>query len=96
MSDMDLKQPAALSTRETGLLAMMLSVAGTQLIGLAAQFGTADLVEGRPQPVGTLAEATGTREQALLPAMRALAKLGVFAELQPGYFANTPLGDPKE
>jgi hypothetical protein len=93
MSDEDLNQPAALSIPETDLLAMMLGVAGTQLIGLAAQLGIADLLDDRPQPVGTLAEATGTREQALLQAMRALAKLGVFAEPQPGYFANTPVGD---
>ena len=72
---------------------MMLGVAGTQLIGLAVELGIADLLNDRPQPVETLAAATGTREQALLQAMRALAKLGVFAEPQPGYFTNTPLGD---
>src|SRR5467141_4139890 len=72
---------------------MMLGVAGTQLIGLAAHFGIADLLRDGPKPIGTPAEATGTREQALLQAMRVLAALGIFAEPQPRQFVNTPLGD---
>jgi len=72
---------------------MMLGVAGTQLIGLAAHFGIADLLRDGPKPIGTPAEATGTREQALLQAMRVLAALGIFAEPQPRQFVNIPLGD---
>jgi hypothetical protein len=93
MSETDTRQPPASGTPENQLLAMMLGVASTQLIGLAAQLGVADLVKDGPQPIGTLAKATGMRKQALLQAMRALAALGVFAEPQPGHFVNTPLGD---
>lgn len=93
MLETDLKQPAALSSPETDLLAMMLGVAGTQLIGLAAQLGIADLLDDLPRPIAALAEATGMREQALLQAMRALAKLGVFAEPEPGYFTNTAVAN---
>src|SRR5215472_12326326 len=93
MSNTASAQPAARSTSENDLLALMLGVAGTQLIGLAAELGIADLLNDGLQPIETLAEATGTREQALLQALHALAKLGVLAEPKPRYFANTPLGD---
>jgi hypothetical protein len=72
---------------------MMLGVAGTELIGLAAQLGIADLLAAGPKPIQTLAEATGTRDHALLQAMRALTAIGVFAEPRPGYFANTTLSE---
>ena len=72
MSETYSDQPAALSTAGNHLLAMMLGVAGTQLIGLAAQLGIADLLSDGPHPIGKLAEATGTPAQALLQAMRAL------------------------
>jgi hypothetical protein len=71
---------------------MMLSVAGTQLVGLAVELGLADLLNDGPEQIGTLAMATGAREQALLQVMRARAELGVFAESQPGLFANTSIG----
>lgn len=93
MSETIPKQPAALCIPENDLLAMMLGVASTKLIGLAAELGIADLLSDRLQPIAALAEATGTREQALLQAMRALARIGIFSEPQPGYFANTRLGE---
>ena len=93
MTETDTDWPPARGTPESRLLAMMLGVAGTQLIGLAAHFGIADLLRDGPKPIGTLAEATGTREQALLQGMRALAALGIFAEPQPRQFVNIPLGD---
>jgi hypothetical protein len=93
MPDTDPRRPPVLGTPENQLLAMMLGVASTQLIGVAARLGIADLLNDGPQPVEALARATGTREQALLQAMRALNALGVFAEPQPGYYANTAVGD---
>ena len=93
MTETDTDWPPARGTPESRLLAMMLGVAGTQLIGLAAHFGIADLLRDGPKPIGTPAEATSTREQALLQAMRALAALGIFAEPQPRQFVNIPLGD---
>ena len=71
----------------------MLGVAGSQLIGLAAELGIADLLNDGPQPIEVLAEATATREQALLQALRALVQLGVYAEPKPRYFTNTALGN---
>jgi hypothetical protein len=71
----------------------MLGVASTQLIGLAAQLNIADLLSDEPKSIETLAEATDTREPALLQVMRALAALGIFAEPQPSCFAISPLGE---
>jgi hypothetical protein len=78
---------------ESRILAMMLGVASTQLIGLAAQLGIADLLSDGPQSIVNLAEATATREPALLQVMRALVALGIFTEPQPGYFAIATLGE---
>src|SRR5215217_6464020 len=93
MADTIPDRPAPADSPENRLLAMMLGVAGTELIGLAAQLGIADLLHDGPRPIGTLAEATGTQERPLLQAMRALAALEVFAEPRPGHFTNTPLGE---
>jgi hypothetical protein len=60
---------------------------------LAAQLDLAALLTGGPKSIVTLAEATGTREPALLQIMRALTALGIFAEPQPGVFASAPLGE---
>jgi hypothetical protein len=80
-------------TPENRILAMMLGVATTQLIGLAAQLDVADLLSDGPKSIVALAEATGTREPALHQVMRALAAFGIFAEPQPSYFEITPLGE---
>jgi hypothetical protein len=92
MADTDPEAPAG-ETPENRLLAMMLGVAGTRLIGLAAELRIADLLSEGPSPIGTLAEATGARKQALLQAMRALAALGIFAEPTARHFANTALSE---
>ena len=75
------------------LLAMMLGVASTQLIGLAAQLNIPDLLHDGAKSIETIAEATGTRKEALLQAMRALTALGIFAEPRSGHFAITSLGE---
>jgi len=84
---------AAEKAPESQLLATVLGVASTQLIGLAAQLRIADLLSDGPQPIAKLAMTTDTREQALLQVLGALAALGIFTEIQPGVFANTALGE---
>jgi hypothetical protein len=93
MANTDSDRAAADGTTENRLLAMILGVAGTQLIGLAAQLNVADLLNDGPKSIETIAEATGTREPALLQTMRALAALGVVTETRPSHFAITPLGE---
>ncbi len=59
----------------------------------AAKLKIADLLAGGPKPVAELAQACNAREGALYRTLRALASLGVFRELEPGTFINTPLSE---
>ena len=77
---------------ENQLLATMLGVASTQLIGVAAQLTIADLLSDGPKPVALLAKRTSTREQALLQVLGALVALGIFTEIRPGIRQRSPWG----
>lgn len=77
MANPDPDKAAANNTPENRLLAMMLGVAGTQLIGLAAQLDIPDLLNDGSKSIDALAEATDTRKPALLQVMHALAALEV-------------------
>ena len=57
----------------------------------AAKFKIADLLAGGSKCVSDLAEASGTNEDALYRSLRALASLGIFKEVAPLRFENTPL-----
>lgn len=65
----------------------------TQLLYVAAKLGIADLLAGGPELVEELAKTVGAHADALYRALRALASLGVFAEVAPRRFALTPLAD---
>jgi len=65
----------------------------TQLVHVAAKLGIADALEDGPQPVSALAAAVGAHPRALYRLLRALASLGLFAELPDGRFELTPLAD---
>jgi hypothetical protein len=73
------------------LLQMMLGVAQTQLIRVAAELGIADLVRAGPQSVEDLSAATGTEVPVLVRVLRALVSIGVLAETVPGIFGGTLL-----
>jgi hypothetical protein len=73
------------------LLSMMLGVAQTQLIRVAAEIGLADLVKDGPQSIDALAAETGTDAPALARVLRGLVGLGVLAETAPQEFAGTAL-----
>src|SRR5882724_11738064 len=60
-------------------------------IYLAAQLRIADVLAEGPRTTPQLAELTGTQTQPLYRLLRAVARLGVFAELDEGHFANTEL-----
>ena len=93
MANEDSDRTAIADSPENRLLAMMLGVASTQLIGMAAQLNIPDLLNDGPKSISALAEATETREPALLQAMRALVALGIFAEPQTNQFVLTSLGE---
>ncbi len=65
----------------------------TQLIGVAAQLGIADLLKHGMKNIEDLARATGTHAPALYRAMRLLASEGSFAEEGDRNFRLTPLAE---
>jgi hypothetical protein len=63
----------------------------TQMIGVAAALGLADLVADGPKSSAELAERTGMHAPSLYRLLRALSSLGVFAEDEQQRFGLTPL-----
>ncbi|MSQ58568.1 MAG: methyltransferase [Betaproteobacteria bacterium] len=63
-----------------------------QAIYAAAELGIADLLGKKGRPVGELARLTQSHEPSLYRLMRALASVGIFTEVAPGSFAQTPMG----
>ena len=60
----------------------------------AAKMKIADLLAAGPKPISELAGATEkVNENALYRTLRALASVGVFHEVEPSTFANTPLSE---
>lgn len=62
---------------------------GTQLLYVVAELGIADLIDGEPEPVEVLASRAGAVPDVLYRFLRALASLGVFAEVEERVFAHT-------
>lgn len=65
----------------------------SQMIGVAAKLGIADLVADGSKNSAELAKATGTHAPTLYRLLRALSSLGVFAEDDQGRFGLTPLAE---
>ncbi len=65
----------------------------TQALYVAAKLGVADLLAAGPRPVAELAAATETHERSLYRVLRSLASAGVFAEVAPKTFGQTPLSE---
>ncbi|AUS99555.1 methyltransferase [Nostoc sp. CENA543] len=65
----------------------------SRCVYVVAKLGIADLLSESPQHCDTLAKATDTHSDALYRILRALASVGIFAEIKPRYFALTPLAD---
>lgn len=79
------------SPRDT-LLRMTNAFQVSQAIYVAATLGIADLLEDGLRSVDELAKATGTHAPTLYRVLRALASVGVFAEVD-GRFGSTPLAE---
>lgn len=62
---------------------------GTQLLYVVAELGIADLIDGEPEAVEVLASRAGAVPDVLYRFLRALASLGVFAEVEERVFAHT-------
>ena len=66
----------------------------SQAIYAAAKFSIADHLKDGPRSVEELAEATSTNADALYRLLRALASVGIFAEVESRQFELTPLAEP--
>jgi hypothetical protein len=62
-------------------------------VNAAARLKIADLLSDGPKNVSDLAKKTGTVEDILYRMLRALASAGLFVEVQPRTFANTPTSE---
>jgi O-methyltransferase/methyltransferase family protein len=62
-------------------------------IYITAKLKIADLLVSGPKQVSELASVNGVNEDALYRVLRAIASLGVFREVAPHRFENTPLSD---
>ena len=91
--------PAAPSAEELGaaigrLMQMSTGYMVSSALFVAAKLDIADLLWDGVQPVAELARLTGTLEEPLYRVLRALASVGVFAEVEPKSFALTPTAYP--
>jgi len=62
---------------------------GTRALAIVAELGVADALADGPRPVAEVARGTGADPDTLHRLLRALASEAVFAEGEPGVFANT-------
>jgi hypothetical protein len=62
-------------------------------LSLAAELGIADLLADGPRSSNELAQATSTHPRSLYRLLRVLCSFGVFTEIEPDSFAQTPLSE---
>jgi hypothetical protein len=72
---------------------MIMGFRTTQLLHVAARLGIADLLEGGPRSVESLAASCGCRAQELYRVLRALSNLEIVRELADGRFELASLGE---
>ena len=84
---------AAMSPERRLLTDMISGLRWSQMLSLAARLQLADRLRGGPLPIRTLAETTGSHEDALYRVLRALASRGVFAEDPDRRFRLTPAAE---
>ena len=75
------------------LMQIVASAFVSQSTYVAAKLGIADLLADGPKSAEFLSVATSTHESALYRTLRAIASLGVFTEVEPRVFANTPMSE---
>ncbi len=73
------------------VLDMLSSMRVARALQAAAEFGIADLVANEPLSLDALAGKSGTHAPSLYRLLRALTTVGVFEEVRPYVFAQTPL-----
>lgn len=74
-------------------MAMILAVAQGRSLVVAAELGIADALASGPLPLQHLAAHTQADPGNLFRLLRALETLGIFQQISPGVFANTPVSE---
>lgn len=82
----ELPPSAVMATMTTGYFL-------SQMIGVVAELGIADLLKDGPRESDQLAKSVGASPDALYRVMRALASVGIFSEVSDRCFQLTPLAD---
>ena len=73
------------------LMSLVVGMWWSRAVAVAAELGVADQLVHGPQEVAALAGATRAHAPSLYRLLRGLSGAGVFAEVGPGVFAQTPL-----
>ncbi len=73
------------------VIQMLVGKSVAQAISVAAELGIADALKDAPKQVEELAAATSTHAPSLYRLLRALASVGIFAEIEDRRFTLTPL-----
>jgi O-methyltransferase domain len=77
-------------TPEAVLWTLLHGAIGTRVAAIVSELGVADALADGPRPVAEVAADVGADADTLHRYLRALASEGVFAEVEPGVFRNTP------
>ncbi len=88
--------PTALPAKippQTQLMQLVCGSFISQTVYVAAKLGIADLLAKESQSAAKLAQKTGTHERSLYRLLRTLASVGVFREIEPKFFENTPVSE---
>jgi hypothetical protein len=84
---------AATSSPFDEILAIIRGFWASRALAVAAELELADLLASGPVSVEVLADQTKTHSPSLFRVMRALESIGVFTQVSPRVFANTPSSD---
>jgi hypothetical protein len=77
----------------TAMLRIIWGIHSSRAVYAVAKLGIADLLTDGPASCQELARITGVHEPSLYRVLRLIAALGVFDEVEPGFFGLTVLGD---
>jgi hypothetical protein len=78
---------------EAVLWTLLRGAIGTRVAAIVSELGVADALADAPRPVAEVAVDVGADADTLHRYLRALASEGVFAEVEPGVFRNTPASE---
>jgi hypothetical protein len=85
--------PSSPADPQAQLLAAIISFVQSRAIAAAADLGLADLLAGGPLHIDLLAKLAHTHPRSLFRLMRALESQGIFTQVSPSVFGNTPVSD---